>query len=217
MENPNDKEKLKEQARKNIFSGRLKIGLAIVGVIFILQGLNQMNKGFKEIKDSSSVAEVAPQAGSDYSQVGPQYKDANSSLTLNYPSDWAIGANPTPTNPFQASGQGGVVDYRISKEPLNQDITPKQYLDAMDKIFKTDPKIKSMTPFSENAININGNEGLTREHTMILTGKDIILKQKLLILVKDRNAYCAVSTTPVNLYEKTKPTFEAVNQTIRFE
>lgn len=220
MENPNEKEKLKENARKNIFSGRLRIGLAIIGAVFIFQGLNQMNKGFKEMKDSpatSTTTQVSPQAGSDYSKVGPQYKDANSPLTLNYPSQWAIGADPTPTNPFQASGQGGVVDYRISKEPLNEDITPKQYLDAMDKIFKTDPKIKSMTPFAESAININGNEGLTREHTMILTGKDIILKQKLLILVKDRNAYCAVSTTPVDLYEKTKPTFEAVNQTIRFE
>lgn len=213
MQNPNEKEK----DRKNIFSGRLRVGLVIIGAIFVFQGLSQMNRGFKEMKQSSSTTEVAPQPGSDYSQVGPKFKDVNSPLALNYPSDWAIGANPTATNPFQASAEGGVVDYRISKEPLSQDISAKEYLDAMDRIFKTDPKIKSMTPLAETQINVNGNEGVTREHTMILTGKDIILKQKLLILVKDRNAYCAVATTPVDIFEKTKPTFEKVNQTIRFE
>lgn len=220
MPNSNDRESQKEQDRKNIFSVRLKIGLAIVGAVFIFQGVSQMTKGFKEAKPSSgtpTLAEVAPQPGADYSQVGPKFKDENGSLTLNYPKDWTLGANLTATNPFQASAQGGVVDYRISKEPLSEDVTAKQYLDAMDRIFKTDTKIKTMTPLTETPVLINGNEALTREHTMILAGRDIILKQRLLILVKDRNAYCAVATTPVDLYEKTKSTFDSVNQTIRFE
>lgn len=217
MENPNEKEAQKEQARKNIFSGRLKFGLVIIGAIFVFQGLSQMNKGFKEVKESSTSTEVAQKSGSDFSQIGPEYKDPKGSLKLNYPSEWKVDAGPTVTNPFQASGQGGVVDYRISQEPLSRDLTSKEYLEAMDRIFKTDPKISSMTNLSETAVNYNGIPGLTRVHIMVLNGKDIKIKQMLYIIIKDRNAYCAVASTPVDLFDKEQPNFEKVNKSIRFE
>jgi len=213
----------KDSSRKNVFSKRMQIGLGVIAAVFIFTGISQVLRGDKDSKPasgtttSSSTTETAPNSGADYSQVGPKFKDPKGPLALNYPALWAIGQSPTETNPFQASAEGGVVDYRISKEPLSQDITAKEYLDAMDKIFKTDPKIKSMTPLAENNLTVNGNQALTREHTMILTGKDIILKQKLFIVVKDRNAYCAVATTPLDLYEKTKPVFDQVDSTIRFE
>lgn len=217
MPNPNDK----DNKPANIFSKRLRIGLLIIGVIFVFQGLNQIYKGLsggKETKPSTtSTSEISPSSGADYSSVGPKFKDPNGTLTLNYPSDWKVATDAKPSNPFQASAEGGVVDFRISKEPLDQDITPKQYVEAMDKIFDTDPKIKTLDKLGEEVVTINGNECIKRTHTMMLANKEILIKQMFLVLVKDRVAYCAVATTPVDIFEKTKPTFDKVYQTVRFE
>ncbi|MBP7862882.1 hypothetical protein KA183_14445 [bacterium] len=218
MTNPNDK----DNKPANVFSKRLRIGLLIIGAIFVFQGLSQLNKSFFGNKDTkpatvTTTSETSPNSGADYSQVGPQFKDPNGSLTLNYPADWKVAADPRPNNPFQASAEGGVVDFRISKEPLDQDITPKQYVEAMDKIFKTDPKVKTIDKLGEELVTINGNECIKRTHTMMLANKEILIKQMFLVLVKDRVAYCAVATTPVDIFEKTKPTFDKVYQSVRFE
>lgn len=217
MPNPNEQ----ESKPPKIFSTRLKIGLLIVGVIFVFQGLSQLNKGLsggKETKPSTtSTSEIAPNSGADYSSVGPQFKDPNGTLTLNYPANWKVATDANPNNPFQASAEGGVVDFRISKEPLGQDITPKQYVEAMDKIFKTDPKVQTIDKLGEEVVTINGNECIKRTHTMMLANKAILIKQMFLVLVKDRVAYCAVATTPVDIFEKTKPTFDNVYQSVRFE
>jgi hypothetical protein len=220
MTNPNDK----DNKPAKVFSKKLIVGLVIIGAIFVFQGIIQVNKGLfgpKDTKPSTSTAtstsETSPNSGSDYSQVGPQFKDPNGTLTLNYPADWKVAADPQPSNPFQASAEGGVVDFRISKEPLGQDITPKQYVEAMDRIFKTDPKVKTIDKLGEEVVTINGNECIKRTHTMMLADKAILIKQMFLVLVKDRVAYCAVATTPVDIFEKTKPTFDKVYQSVRFE
>lgn len=194
----------------------LRIGMALIGVVLLAQGVLQMRQGMKEFDDASKQKVEASATNS--SAAGAPVKNENAKVAITFPPDWTVGQS---TNEIihKANFADGSVDFRMVQEELRKAGNAREYLDAMNALLKENDRITDPEIVSADKFPVAGLEGIRQVQTSKVTGdpKQTVVKQAILVVVKDNVAYTAVASCKADAFEKMEPVFNKVFQSIKFE
>lgn len=216
MSGPYSPDPNKKPARNlNIWT---RIGMAFVGMVFVMIGIGQMSKGYAEMKaaDNSSASEITDTVKKSL-EATKSFKDAKGNLSFDYPENWSVAADPTDETPFRANALDNLIDFRISKESVPASMTAQDYLVAMDKVIGQEKRLHDINKISEEKVTINGIEGIKRVQTLKHGETPVSIKQVFVVMMNKNYAYCSVGTTTEKLFPDVEPVFTKVYSSYKFE
>jgi len=195
-----------------------RVGMAFVGVVFVLIGIGQMTKGYAEMKaaDNPGASEITDTVKKSLAET-KSFKDAKGNLTFDYPDNWTVDKDSTDETPFRASALENLIDFRISKEAVPAGMNAQAYIEAMDKVVSQEKRIHDINKISEEKVTINGTEAIKRVQTLKHGDTPVSIKQVFIVMVNNNNAYCSVGTTTEKLFDDVEPVFTKVYNTYKFE
>ncbi|MCW5823268.1 MAG: hypothetical protein KIT34_10725 [Cyanobacteria bacterium TGS_CYA1] len=195
-----------------------RLGMAFVGMVFVMIGISQMSKGYAEMKaaDNPAASEITDTVKKSLEEV-KKFKDDKGNLSFDYPANWTVAEDATNETPFRANALDNLIDFRISKEAVPEAMDANAYIVAMDKVVGQEKRIHDINKISEDKVTINGVEGIKRVQTLKHGDTPIIIKQVYIVIVNKNNAYCSVGTTTEKLFPDVEPVFAKVYNSYKFE
>lgn len=194
----------------------VRIVMAIIGAVFLVQGVNQMRSGMSELKNDTPKIETKKIDVSS-SASGKVVKDERSKLSVTFPSDWVVKEGEEESQPFNAAPSKGPSDFRVSKENVPENCTPRQYVDAMNRLLKENSKINDFTILSDSKVTVAGLEGIRQNQKLKMAVSDVNIRQVSTVFIKDKAAYCAIASSTEDEFQSMEPTFLKIVESIKFE
>ncbi len=217
MQEPDKSQEQNQKAPRNL-NIWTRLGMALVGMVFVMIGIGQMSKGYAEMKaaDNPGASEITDTVKKSLAE-SKSFKDPKGNLSFEYPASWTVADDITDETPFRANALDNLIDFRISKEAIPEGMNAQSYIEAMDKVVGAEKRIHDLTKISEEKFSANGNEGIKRIQTLKHGDTPVLIKQVFVVMVNKNNAYCSVGTTTEKLFPDVEPVFTKVYNSYKFE
>ncbi|MBP7862883.1 hypothetical protein KA183_14450 [bacterium] len=213
-----DKSQVQNQKAPRNLNIWTRIGMALVGLVFVMIGIGQMSKGYAEMKaaDNPGASEITDTVKKSLEE-SKSFKDPKGNLSFEYPANWKVAEDTSDETPFRANALENLIDFRISKEAVPEAMSAQSYVEAMDKVVAGEKRIHDVTKLSEEKFSVNGQEGIKRIQTLKHGDTPLLIKQVFVVMVNKNNAYCSVGTTTEKLFPDVEPIFTKVYNSYKFE